>query len=173
MSRMPYSLISRRMRCFVLVVLMGMIGTLAFGSDFDLPPFRLHFSSGFRVSPDTNSELGLAVTTPARVPVRVAPVERRDHQSWPAAIADFLLARDGRTPEEFRLKQEAGWTSVYWTYGGTQAYFAMVWGGQRSDTPAVIFWADPVKAAGRPQYQALTEITKGVKVTLLPADNPL
>jgi len=107
----------------------------------------------------------------------VAALFRDPGQSWESQALAYLLGADEagtEAPLEIQIKREGPWTTVYWTYGGTRASFGMYWGGRGRDAAALVFRPDPVRAAGRAQYQSLSEITKGVQVTLAsPTDAPV
>jgi len=127
---------------------------------------------GFAVLPQAEGEF-CQIRTPSWYPVSVIPLARQAGVSWEATALDFLLSHlpqadpkvsDSDTPEEVQIKREGPWTTIYWTYGGTRAYFGMYWGGRSGSDQPLLFWASPTKAPGRAQYQALSEITKGVKV---------
>lgn len=131
-------------------------------------PFELTTGKGFQLlSPENGLSL---LKTPAGRPVFFRAVERGEDTNWEAQLLEVLLTAE--SPEQISIKKERGWTTFYWTYGGTRAYFAMGWWEGASAQAALLFWADPVKASGERQYQALSEVTKGVVVRPHPVTKP-
>lgn len=133
--------------------------------------FQLTLGKGFQVLLDQEDQR-VQIRTPGAVPVSVVALGLGSAVNWESAALDFLLTEYRRTdpkilpedqPIEISVKREGPWTTIYWTYGGTRSYFGMYWGGR--NTGALLFWASPLRAPGRSQYQALSEVTKGILVT--------
>lgn len=155
-----------------LVLVLSLLITVAHGEPLAVGDFQLTLGKGFTELP-RDTEGRLVVRTPASSPVTVVPLALGSLQNWEPVALDYLLSEyrkaDPRiladeTPQEISIKREGRWTTLYWTFGGTKSYFGMYWGGRTPGEGALLFWACPTKASGRSQYQALSEITKGISV---------
>ncbi len=142
------------------------------GETLTVEGYRLTLDKGFKVLLSREGE-PIQIQTPSSLPVLAAALVKNKEITWEASALDFFLqnsSREGQkivstdTPEEVQIKREGPWTTIYWSYGGTKAYFGMYWGGRGIEESIVLFWANPLKAHGRAQYQALSEVTKGIKV---------
>jgi len=155
------------------LVLLGVFATTLSAETIQIGDYQLAWAKGFQVlAPDDQGRT--QVRTPAWHPISVVSLTLGASSNWESVALEYLLAEYRNTdsrilpddrPQEISIKREGPWTTIYWTYGGTKAYFGMYWGGQKVGEDALLFWANPLKAAGRPQYQALSEVTKGVTVT--------
>lgn len=154
-----------------LVLLGGFAASLS-AETVQVGVYQLDLSKGFQVL-DPDEQGRVQVRTPAWHPISVVALSLGPSTNWESVALEYLLAEYRRAdakilptdrPQEISIKREGAWTTIYWTYGGTRAYFGMYWGGQTLGDDALLFWANPLKASGRPQYQALSEVTKGVKV---------
>ena len=149
-----------------------LVTTPLISEDLVVQGHRLTMDKGFKVVFQEEGE-PIQFRTPNSLPVSLIPLVKTSDQTWEATALDYLLKNTSRedpkilsvdTPEEIQIKREGPWTTIYWTYGGTKAYFGMYWGGRGNEESVVLFWASPSVARGRAQYQALSEITKGVRI---------
>lgn len=155
------------------LVLLGVFAAPLLAETIQIGDYQLAWAKGFQVlEPDDQGRA--QVRTPAWHPISVVPLSLGSSTNWESVALEYLLAEYRNTdskilpddrPQEISIKREGPWTTIYWTYGGTKAYFGMFWGGQTGGEDALLFWANPLKAPGRPQYQALSEVTKGLTVT--------
>jgi len=155
------------------LVFLGVLGASLSAETVQIGDYQLDLAKGFQVlAPDDQGRT--QVRTPAWHPISVVALNLGTSSNWESVALEYLLDEYRKAdakilasdrPQEISIKREGPWTTIYWTYGGTKSYFGMYWGGQKLGEDALLFWANPLKAAGRPQYQALSEVTKGVTVT--------